>query len=289
MRLTAFLRLLPLALILAAGLLSSCQPGQGSDRLEVAVSVLPQAELVQALGGDRVKVLVMVPPGANPHTYEPKPADLAELSRAAAYAKVGAGIEFELAWMDKLIGVNPHMKIIDCARGIELQREDGGGIDPHIWVSPANAETMVRNIADGLIELDPTSRARYERNRDLYLDRLGNLGKEIWGRLSGVTNRRFIIYHPVLGYFASEYDLEQIAIEEEGKEPTAARIAEVVDMARKYNLKAIFTTPQQSSRSAETIAQSIGGRVVLVDYLAQDYIESMRDNTEKLAAAMEGK
>lgn len=273
--------------VLVASLAASCQaPAADGDKVRVAASILPQVELIEAVGGDRVEIMTMVPPGANPHTYEPKPSQMAELARVRVYAKVGSGVEFELAWMDKLIGVNRDMAVIDCSRGVELLGENGGLVDPHIWMSPRNAQTMVRNIAGGLIEIDPGSRAYYERNRDAYIERLSALDGELRERLAGLENRKFIIFHPALGYLAKEYNLIEIAIEEEGKEPTAARVAEVIAEAKANNIKVIFATPQFNPRGAEIIAQSIGGRVVFIDPLAKNYIENTRAIAGELAAAM---
>lgn len=253
-----------------------------SENIVVAVSILPQAEFVEAVGGEKVDVAVMVPSGANLHTYEPRPSQIVDLAEAEMYVKVGSGIEFELVWMDKLIGVNRKMLVVDCAKGIELM-----GMDPHIWLSPRNAKVMVRNIYAGLVQVDPVNKDYYAQNRDAYLQKLTRLDQDIKDGLSRMTNRRFLIYHPAFGYFARDYNLTMIPIEEEGNEPTAAGITRLIEYARENNIKVIFTAPQFNPESAEVIADEIGGRVVFVDPLAGDYIKNLRIVLDEMVQAME--
>lgn len=280
-----FLPVLALVLIFPASC-RSVNVAQG--KINVAVSISPQEEFVRAVGGDRVYITLMVPPGANPHTYEPKPDQITALAKVKMYARVGADLEFELAWMDKLISVNRQMLVVDCSQGVQLMAEDEQArlVDPHIWMSPVNTRNMVRNITDGLVQIDPDNRSYYEQNRDDYIRKLAGLDQKIRADLAGITNRRFIIYHPVLGYFAREYNLTEIAVEREGKEPTPARISEVIDQAKMYNIKVIFNTPQYNPRNAEIIASEIGGRVVTINDLAANYHDNMQSILSELLAAM---
>ena len=268
--------------------------GETSDKIGVVVTILPQAEFVEKVGGDKVNVTVMVPPGADPHTYGPKPLQMVALSQAQIYTKVGSGISFELKWMNDLLKQNGNILVVDCSTGITLQEmtapdedEEEGGMDPHIWTSPANAKIMVQNICDGLVQVDPDNKTYYEENRDAYLLELAQLDQDIRDGLSGVTNRKFMVYHPAFGYFAEEYDMTMIPIEEEGKEPTAAGIAHVIEQAEEYNIKVIFASPQFNQKSAEVIASAIGGEVISIDPLARNYITNMRTLLDKLEQATE--
>jgi zinc transport system substrate-binding protein len=292
--------LLSFALLLVTVLAVSVSCGQKEKtdgKIGVAVTILPQAEFVESVGGDRVEVTVMVPPGANVHIYEPTPSQLAALAKAEMYAKVGSGVEFELAWMDKLVAINRDMLVVDCSRGVEVlemiggHEEDGevehGLMDPHIWMSPRNAQIMVRNICEGLVQVDPDNKNYYEQNRDVYLQKLAELDREVRDGLSGVTNRRFMVYHSAFGYFASEYNLVMMPIEEGGKEPTAAGLARLITQAKEHGIKVIFAEPQFNPRSAEVIAGAIGGRVVFIDPLAKDYLANMRRLLNELVQVME--
>ncbi len=268
-----------------------------NQKIIVAVTIAPQKEFVEAIGGDRVEALLMVPPGASPHTYEPTPGQLSKLEKAKVYAKVGSGVEFELAWLDNLLSLNTDMLVVDCSRDIALQKitaphiedhqnDQNGNLDPHIWLSPANARIMAGNITQGLIQVDPANKSYYEDNRDEYLSRLIALENEINDSLSSITTRIFMVYHPAWGYFASSFNLTMIPVEEEGKTPTPAGLAHLIDQAKEYKIKIVFVSPQYSIQSAEVIAAEIGGTVVLIDPLAEDYIDNLRSVAAEMAKVM---
>ena len=287
--------------VLLVTLAAACVPEkEAGDRVGLVVTILPQAEFAEKIGGEKVKVTVMVPPGASPHTYEPKPAQMTALAEAKMYAKVGSGVEFELVWMDKLMATNKEMVVVDCSKGVELQamvaedehaedeeEEYHGGRDPHIWMSPVNAQIMVRNICAGLIAVDPENRRYYEQNRDAYLKQLVEIDREMREGLAEIKNRRFMVYHPAFGYFAMEYGLTMLPIEREGKEPTAAGLANLIEQAKAHDIRVIFAEPQFDPKSAEVIADAIGGRVVLIDPLARDYIANLRLILNEMLPVME--
>jgi zinc transport system substrate-binding protein len=279
-----------LVMVLAASAISCGQAKQSSDKIGVAVTILPQAEFAESIGGDRINVTVMVPPGADPHTTELTPSKMTEVAEDKMYAKVGSGIEFELSYMDKIEAVNKNMLVVDCSKGIELVTSvdpNEPGMDPHIWVSPLNAKIMVQNICDGLVQVDPANKDYYEQNRDAYLQKLDALDQEIRSSLANIKNRAFIVLHPAWGYFARDYDLEQIPIEIGGKEPSAQDITRIIDEAKQRNIKIIFASPQFNPQMAEVIANEIGGKVVLIDDLARDYIENLHKVLDEMVQAME--
>jgi zinc transport system substrate-binding protein len=278
-----------------------CAPqSQPSDRIVVAVSILPQVAFVEAVGGDQVEVVVMVPPGASPHTYELTPQQMVQLSRASLYAKVGSRVEFELTWLDRLMAANRDMLVVDCSRGIELlesddhgheaededgEDEDGhfhSGADPHIWLSVRNSQVMVRNIHEGLVHVDPANAEYYSRNLAAYLEELVSLDGDLEESLARLENRRFIVFHPAFGYFARDYNLVQVAVEQGGNEPDAQYIVRLITEAREHDIRIVFAAPQFSLRSAEVIASEIGGKVVTIDPLAPDYVTNMRAIAEAI-------
>ena len=253
------------------------------DKIEVIVSLGPQVEFVKAVGGDKVEVTLMVPPGADPHTYEPLPDQLNHVSKAQMYVEVGTPVEFELNYMDKLKSLNPSMLVVNSSRGIDLIpniAENENSSDPHVWVSPKNAKIMVENIYQGLVQIDPNNTGYYTTNRDNYIMQLDELDANITKSLEGKENSQIIVYHPAWAYFCKDYNLHQIPIESEGKEPTSQEIAAVIDFARKNNVKVIFIEPQYSPKSAEVIASEINGKVLKIDDLAQNYIENLKNVTE---------
>jgi zinc transport system substrate-binding protein len=293
-----FTKRLAISLVLVSGLMLAffvgCRAGDGGEakpRMVVAVSILPEAGFVEAVGGDKVEVVVMVPPGADPHTYEVKSDQMVKLAQARIYAKVGSPLEFELAWLDKLIGVNDKMLVVDCSRGIELMEnadpDEPGNEDPHIWLSVKNAEVMVRNICDGLVQVDPANRAYYEANRNSYLEELARLDNDLAVDLAGVANRSFIVFHPAFGYFARDYGLTQIGVEQGGKEPSADYIVRLIQEAREQNIRVVFVSPEFDTKSAGVIAKEISGRVVIIDPLAKDFVSNMRAVESAVREAMQ--
>ena len=270
------------------------------EKIGVIVTIVTQAEFVEKIGADKVSVVILVPPGASPHTYEPTPSQMQKVAKAKIYAKVGSGVEFELAWMDKIIATNPDMLIIDCSESIELidiashyhehelkmHENQHFGKDPHIWTSPRNAKIMVENICNGLIEIDPSNKKYYTQNRDAYINDLEETDRKLSNSFSGLKVRKFIVYHPTWGYLAKDYGLEQIPIEEEGKEPNPGGIAYLIDQAKENNIKVIFATPEFQTDIAETIADEIGGTVVLVSPLEKDYINMLTKISNEIARSL---
>jgi len=262
-------------IILIGAYLTTTQPQKTQNKkIVVIVTIPPQAEFVEKIGGEKTEVTIMVPPGANPHTYEPKPSQLEKASKAEIYAKVGSGLEFELVWIDKIVSLNKKILVVDCSKGIKPI-----GKDPHIWLSPRNAKIMVENIYQALIQIDPANKEYYTKNKEKYLQELDKLDKEITQTLSSKENRKIMVYHPAWAYFARDYGLEQIPIEKEGKEPTPQGITNLIKQAKENNVKTVFISPQFNRKNAEVIAKEIGGKVALIDPLEKNYIENM----EKIA------
>ncbi len=294
----------------------------GTDQpITVAVSILPQAEFVEKVGGDKVKTVVVIPPGADPHTYESSPREIEEISKARIFVTVGTGMPFEKVWINRLETINSGALIVNSSDGIKLgklaahhhyegegeeelagkpgadhenesgevhENESDGNheeteLDQHIWTSPASVKVMVENIYEGLVKIDPQNETYYAQNRDSYLKELAALDARIQEKLEGKTERNFMVYHPSWGYFAADYNLTMIPVEIEGKEPSARDLAEIVDLAKEKKVKVIFVQPQFSTQSAKSIAQEIGGEVIAVDPLAKDYIANM-DNVSDIFA-----
>ena len=267
----------------------------GTTPLTVAVTILPQKQFVERITGEHASVIVLVPPGADPHTHEPTPRQLEEITKASVYVKVGSGIEFERAWMDKLSGVNPRMTVINSSTGIRFiaggdhdheedaaaevhsaESNEGDGTDPHIWLSLKNARIMVENTYQGLARADPPHAAEYRVNADAYLKELEVLDAEISQDIARNKIRTFMVYHPAWSYFARDYSLVQIPIETDGKEPSPSGIASLIRQAKKGNITVIFASPEHSTKSADVIAKEIGGSVALVSPLEEDYLENIR-------------
>jgi zinc transport system substrate-binding protein len=280
-------------------LLTACsQPEERHDRMRVVVTIPPLAEFVEKIGGEKVEVSIMVPPGASPHSYEPTPGQLADVAKAGVYVKVGTPIEFEIVWLDKLLATNSKITVCNASRGIDLipvrDAHDHTSVighghtnDPHVWVSPDNAGIMVANICQIMSAVDEKNRTHYEKNRDRYLFILDSLDQDIRRILKAKKQKRFLVYHPAWSYFARTYGIEQIAIEVEGKEPTAQVLQRIINQALKTGTRVIFASPQFNTKSAQVIAREIDGTVILIDPLARDYVANIGKIARMLADTME--
>ncbi len=253
-----------------------------TDKIHIVVSILPLAEFTEKIGGNKVDVSVMIPPGASPHSYEPTPGQFAKLGKAQLYVKVGAPIDFELVWLDKILAVNQDLLLCNASQSVQFIKGD-----PHIWLSPHNAAIMVGNIYDALIKIDPDNQMFYNKNRKQYIKELDNLDNDIVRLLREKKGRNFMVFHPAWGYFASAYDLKQISVENQGKEPTAKGILHLIEQAKTNDIKVVFASPQFNTKSAEVIAKEIQGQVILIDPLEKEYITNLKKIASILDQAME--
>ena len=259
---------------------SAAPSGNASDKISVAVTIAPLGEFARAVGGEMVVVTVVVPPGAEPHTFEPTPSLMVDMAKADLYVMNGAGLEF---WMDKLLGANKRMVVVDSSQGISLLQESEDEIDPHIWLSLRNAAIQVENICSGLIEIDPQNKDYYIKNRDDYLGKLKALDEELGQTFAGKKAKIFIVQHPAWTYFARDYDLRQVPLMEGEKEPGPRYLGEVIELARKNNITAVFVEPQFNPKSAEVIGREMNARIVALDPLAGNYLDNMRYASREIA------
>jgi zinc transport system substrate-binding protein len=282
-----------LALVLAATILSGCvsqdesslvaPSGNASDRIKVATTIAPLGDFLKAVGGEKVEVTVVVPPGAEPHTFEPTPSLMMDVAKADLYVMNGAGLEF---WMDKLLEANKRMVVVDSSQGVALLQERKGEIDPHIWISLRNAAVQVNNICAGLIEVDSQNKDFYIKNRDAYLETLKALDVELNRTFAGKKNKIFIVHHPAWTYFARDYDLSQVPLMENEKEPGPKYLGEVIDLARTNNITTIFVEPEYNPKAAEVMAREMNTSIVTLDPLAKNYLENMAYAGREIAKSL---
>lgn len=272
------------------------------DQLDITVSIIPQEYFVKKIGGDRVKVNVMVEPGVTPHTYEPKPQQLQALSQAEAY--IATGVPFEKVWMDRISQANPKMLTVDSSEEIEKltmvdhdhghddhhhhhdHNEGENTLDPHVWLSPRLVKIQAQKIYETLVKLDPKHQETYQTNFNNFLQEIEELDDKIRDNLANIEQRKFIVFHPAWGYFAEEYNLTQVPIEIGGQEPSASELAELIKEAKKENIKIIFAQPELSSQSAETIAKEINGEVLLISPLGQDWSDNLLEVSQTFAKVL---
>jgi zinc transport system substrate-binding protein len=281
------------ALLLAVAILSGCVSqdesssatpfGNASTRIKVAATIAPLGEFVRAVGGEKVEVAVVVPPGAEPHTFEPTPSLMLDIAKADLYVMNGAGLEF---WMDRVLGVNKKMVVLDASSGTSLISESEGEMDPHTWLSPKNAILQVNNICLSLIQVDPANKDYFIKNRDDYLQKLQSLNVELSQELAAKKRKIFIVHHPAWTYFARDYNLHQVPLMENEKEPGPKYLGEVIDLARRNNITTIFVEPEYNPKAAEVIALEMNASIVTLDPLAENYLETMAYAGREIAKSL---
>jgi zinc transport system substrate-binding protein len=300
--------LLLFLLLLCAGLRSTLV--MAGEAIPVFVSIMPQKYFVEKIGRSLVNVSAMVHPGANPHIYEPRPNQMAALSKTRIYFAIG--VTFEDAWLPRFANLNPQMRIVHTDKGIDkmamvahhhnegkgVKNKEGtkhtdrenspGALDPHVWVSPPEVKIIARNILEALLEIDPANSLTYKSNHDAFIIEIEELDKDLKKIFSDKKGLKFMVYHPGWGYFARAYGLEQVPVEVEGKEPKPEQLKALIEHSRKDGIKVIFVQPQFSIKSAEVIAKAIGGQVIFADNLSQDWGRNLREQGEKFKEALQG-
>ena len=252
----------------------------------VTVTISPYKYFVDQIAKGKVNVNVMVSNGNNPETYEPYAQQMMELSKSALYLKVGS-IGFEQTWMKKLQDNAPEMKVIDTSVGIKPAKTPGGNIDPHVWMSCSNARIIASNILKALCELEPKNKAFFEKNYQSLLsiiDKRDSTIKESFSKTPDLV-RKFVIYHPILTYFARDYQLEQLAIEEEGREPSAAQLKSLIERARKEKIKFCLIQAEFANRNTTTFINESHTKPRDINPLQGDWNWAMQE----AAAAVQGK
>lgn len=272
-----------------------------AEQLSLFVSIVPQKFFVSQIGGDLVDVSVMVEPGASPASYEPKPRQMAALADAKIYFSIG--VPFEGAWLDKFAAANRDMLIVHTEAGIKKEPmlahhhdgDDGksapadekhGILDPHVWTSPSLVKIQAKNILTALEQADPANAGTYAENYSDFIAKIDKLDADLRKTLAGKEGLQFMVFHPAWGYFAHDYALRQIPVEIEGKDPKPAQLQKLVEHAREHEIKVIFVQPQFSTKSAEIVAGEIGGEVVPLNPLAEDWFANMRKVAEAFQAAV---
>ena len=256
--------------------------------VNTVVSILPQKTFVEAIGGEKVNVALMVKPGSSPHSYEPKPSQMIQIGKADIYFAIG--VEFENVWLSKFSNQNKTMKIAHMDEGIhkiemdnhhdhdehahhEDKKEEK---DPHIWTSPLNVKRIAKNIYDQLIAIDEKNKTYYRSNYEAFLTHITKTDEKIKNILNeDKTKRKFMVFHPAWGYFSKEYDLTQIAIEISGKNPKPRQVMQLIKEAKAQKVNAVFTAPEFNEKTAQIIAKEVGVPVVKISPLAPNWSQNL--------------
>lgn len=288
------LALMLLVAVMSAGCARPGRPASEGGKLLVAASILPMADFARQVGGDRVEVQALIPPGVSEHIYEPTPAQVEMLSKSRLLVLNGVGLEF---WADKAIGAvsNPSLLVVRTAEGLSIlaspDKDEAQG-DPHVWLDPLDAIHQVEAIRDALIKADPEGADTYRRNAASYVEQLNQLDAYIKQKVAGFSSKDFIAFHAAWGYFAKRYGLREAAVIERspGREPSPAEIANIVQKAKAIKAKVIFAEYQFPTKAADVIAAESGARVLTLDPLGippdYNYVSTLRYDVDEMAKAM---
>lgn len=298
------------------------KPNIASEKISVVTTLFPQYDFVKAIGGDRVNVTLLLPPGVEAHAYEPKPSDITKINTAKIFVYTG---EFMEPWAHDIIeGSNKKVKVVNASIGIEMMKEESGkhehegeheheetdhhesgeehhhdGIDPHIWLDFGNAEIMTENITKALVEVDPKNAEYYQNNLKTYQNKLTNLDAAYKNTLSTCKSKT-IVYggHYAFGYMAKRYGLEYLSAQgfSPDSEPTAKDMITLTEQIRKDNISYIFYEELTSPKIAETLADETNTKLLLLngahnltreDYESKmTFISIMEENLKNLSLGL---
>ena len=271
-----------------------------NQKIVALASFYPLYEFTKEVGKDKVDVSLLVPPGIEPHDWEPSIQDLQRIQQADIIIINGIGFE---NWFKDIEKLNSELTIIDSSNGINIIKEididehedsnyDSSLGDPHIWLNPSLAKIQVKNIAESLIELDPDNSLYYHDNSENYIKKLDVLDSKIRNELSNCS-KDFVAFHNAFIYFAKEYGLNQhtIVSNEPHGEPTSKTLERIINLAKEMKIQVIFTEEGVDKRTAEVIAKELGGKALTLSPLEisetnTSYIEKMEANLVNLKEAL---
>lgn len=261
-------------------------------QLKVLASFYPLYEFTKIIGGEKIDVSIIIPPGIEPHDWEPTIQDLQKMQNSDMIVINGAGLE---PWITKLVSVNPDILIVDTSNGISLLEKNKRVFnnqiqnDPHVWLDPVLAKKQIQSIANGLIKIDPQNTDYYQENANAYNTKLNLLDNKIRNELSICIKKDFLAFHDAFSYFAKEYGLNQntiVGVNPNG-EPTAVILQQIIQKSKNLNLHIIFTEEAVNPRVSEVIANEIGAHVLILSPIEiyeknSDYIQRMEQNLSNL-------
>ena len=279
-------------------LLLTCSAASASaEPLPVLVSIVPQKWLAEQVGGSHVSVRALLDKGQDPHGIQPTPEQMTALFRAKIYFSIG--LEFERELLAKVRQSAGGVRVADLSVGIKKipmtghddhgHDHGGSGLDPHIWLDPQNLQQMAANMAAALQEADPANAAAYANNLQTVTASLAALDEELKTALAPFKGQTFLVYHPAFGYFAQACGLRQEAVETGGKSPSPRQLRSLISGAKKEKAKVVFVQPQYDRKNGETVAKAIGGRVAVLDPMAENVPENLRFMVKEISAALSKK
>jgi zinc transport system substrate-binding protein len=277
-------------------LLCSCRKEKESatqdNRIKATATIFPLGDIVSKVGGDKVTVITIMPPGASPHTFEVSPATVKAAAGAKILFKIGAGLDDWVAGIAGAMEEKP--EIVDVSQKVPLKKLPDGTVDPHYWLSLENGMIIAKTAAESLSALDPANKEYYSDNLTAYLQKLSKADEELKKMFVNLPDKKFVTFHEAWFYFANAYGLDVVAAFEPfpGKEPTPEFLAEFSKTIRENNIKVLFTEPEFSPEAVKQLAKDIGLKLKVLDPLGgtspqtDNYISMMKSNAKAIYDAL---
>jgi len=273
--------ILPVFLIFILGFI----PHLEAASLKIAATILPVSDMVREITGRETEIVTILPPGANPHTFELSPQLIKELDGSAVIFRIGKGFD---GWIAGVSDNLPAIQLIELNQGIQLVHGD-----PHYWLSIQNAKVMVGHIAKTLITIDPSNQAKYQHNLNHYLQTLDQADQQVRNKLSSLPQKKIVTFHDGWCYFARDYGLEVAATVEssEGNEPTPKRLVQLQNTIQNHRLHVLFTEPAVPKSLAHSIAEDFNLIIVELDPFGikdenKTFVNLMLHNADEIAKAL---
>jgi zinc transport system substrate-binding protein len=277
-------RLYLVLLVLMAVILISCKgKNEAADqqKIKIAVTILPYSGIVKEIGGDKVDITVLVPPNSACETYEPTPVDIAKAAQSEIYFFVGANYAFEKNLVKSITENYKNVAVVDCSTGLEVKENN-----PHLWLYPAGLKKIAENVFNSLKKAKPLLEEYFAKNKERYLKQIDSADAVIKGNMASIKEKKILVFHPSWLYYAGYYNLEQIAIENEGKEPTAQDLKNVIDLAKKYKITTLFLEPNTAPESAQAIKEELKAVSVLLNPMEGDILKNLIYVSEKISGSL---
>lgn len=262
----------------------------------IATSILPHQYVVDRIAGDFAESMVLVGPGQSPHSYEPSPRQMAQLSQSQAW--ITSGTDFETALVPKISSLYPSLAIIDGTSGVQFryldehheeddhEHEENETQDPHTWLGREPMKLFAQQVTDTLVDLDHEHADIYRKNLEAFHQEIDQLYDRLEKELENLAGSTVFVYHPSFGYLFDEFSITQRAVETGGREPTAQALTRLIALAQQEKPPAIFVQSQFPVQAAQSVAEAIGAKVLALDPLAYDWPENIARIGEILGSAL---
>lgn len=330
---------LSITIITVVLLLTFANLSVGAAEATVAVTIVPQIEMVEAITGEKVEIVVMIPKGFSPANYSPSPSEMRAFSEASIYFSIGVPADMQnilprakeradlevVELFERIESKYPHRYFgeeeahnhqhaetethggsdHDAGHNHEedehhheedVEHDDhghshshAGGRDPHIWLSPARTAYMVEIMRDELIELLPKYETEFKENAAEYLEKLTAVDQKNKELLAEYEGAEILVYHPAFGYFTDHYGLKMLSIEKDGKEPGPQHLQEIIENAKEQGIQNVFYQAEIDSTKTRAVAEELGGEIVQLNPLAENYVENLEKMSEEIAAELAGR